>query len=57
MKKKAYQAPTVELVDLQLEGCILTASDGKSLSIHEEPTGGASNSLSTGPEFPWMDDE
>lgn len=57
MKKQAYKAPTVELIDLQLEGCILTASNEKSLSIHDEPTYGGSDALSTGPEFPWMDDE
>lgn len=56
MKKQAYKAPTVELVDLQLEGCILTASQ-ETLSIHEEATYGGSDALSTGPEFPWMDDE
>lgn len=57
MKKQAYKAPTVELIDLQLEGCILTASGEKTMSIHDEPTYGGSDALSTGPEFPWMDDE
>ena len=57
MKKQAYKAPTVELIDLQLEGCILTASGGKTMSIHEEAKYGGSETLSTGPEFPWMDKE
>lgn len=57
MKKQAYKAPTVELIDLQLEGCILTASGENTMSIHEEAKYGGSDALSTGPEFPWMDDE
>ena len=57
MKKQVYKTPTVELIDLQLEGCILTASGGKTMSIHEEAKYGGSETLSTGPEFPWMDKE
>lgn len=57
MKKQVYKTPTVELIDLQLEGCILTASDEKTMSIHDDVTYGGSEALSTGPEFPWMDKE
>lgn len=57
MKKQVYKTPTVELIDLQLEGCILTASGDKTMSIHDDVTHGGSEALSTGPEFPWMDKE
>ena len=57
MKKQVYKTPTVELIDLQLEGCILTASDEKTMYIHDDVTHGGSEALSTGPEFPWMDKE
>ncbi len=56
MKKQVYKTPTVELIDLQLEGCILTASGEKTMSIYDDTYGG-SEALSTGPEFPWMDKE
>jgi hypothetical protein len=57
MKKQVYKTPTVELIDLQLEGCILTASGENTMSIHDDVTHGGSEALSTGPEFPWMDKE
>ena len=57
MKKQVYKTPTVELIDLQLEGCILAASDDKTMSIHDDVTYDGCEALSTGPEFPWMDKE
>ena len=57
MKKQVYKTPTVELIDLQLEGCILSASGENTMFIHDDVTYGGSEALSTGPEFPWMDKE
>ena len=48
MKKQVYKTPTVELIDLQLEGCILTASGENTMSIHDDVTYGGS----AGPDTP-----
>lgn len=54
--KNVYVSPEVEVIDMTVDGAILTGSQD-SLSIHSDETVTGTNSLSSHRSFPWSEEE
>lgn len=57
--KNVYVSPEVEVIDMMVDGAILTGStDTESLNIFgKDETATGSNSLSSHRSFPWSEEE
>lgn len=54
--KKTYVSPEFEVIDMMVDGDILTGSDVDTLGINEDTKVGT-NALSSHRQFPWSEEE